>query len=148
MKNPTRLLVATAIAVAVGAVNAQQRAPLQPLDVPSNATASGPGAITASPTQPPADEAQSGKHALPARGSGPVSRLFGNGTPMSYGQTGANGIGNTGGLTTGPRGSAGAVAGGGGVHAGTVVIPPGPANAARTDDVREHPVPADAAQTR
>ena len=130
------------------AVNAQQSAPLQTLDLPPNATAAGPGPITASPMQAPADEVQSGKHALPARGSGPVSRLFGNGTSMSYGQTGANAIGNTGGLTTGPRGSAGAVAGGGGVHAGTVVIAPGPANAARTDDVREHPLPADAAQIR
>jgi len=148
MKHLTSLLVAAAIAVAAGAVNAQQSARLQTLDVPPNATASGPGPITASPTQAPADEPQSGKHALPARGGGPVSRLFGNGTPMSYGQTGANAMGNTGGLTTGPRGSAGAVAGGGGVHAGTVVIPPGPANAARTDDAREHPVPADAAQTR
>ena len=108
--------------------------------LPSNSTLSGPGRITASPTQPAEDNA-TGKHALPMRSTSVPARVFGNGTQMSYGQSGANAIGNTGGLTTGPRGSAGAVAGGGGVHSGALVIPPGPANASMHSDERRERLP-------
>lgn len=68
-----------------------------------------------------------------ASGTSRVAPVIENGTPMSYGQTGANAIGDTGGMTTGARGSAGIVAGGGGVHTRTGVVSPG-ANDGRARD--------------
>jgi hypothetical protein len=113
---------------------------LDAVDLPSNATLSGPGPITASPTRPA--DAPTGKRAMPTRSTPLPARVLGNGTAMSYGEAGANAIGNTGGLTTGPQGSAGAVAGGGGVHSGALVIPPGPVNGAmHSDESREHLTP-------
>ena len=116
---------------------------LEPVDLPPNATVAGPGPITASPTRPAPDTAHTGKHALPTRSTRPLARFLGNGTRMNYGEAGANAIGNTGGLTTGPAGSAGAVAGGGGVHSGALVIPPGPVNGSmHSDETREHLAPS------
>lgn len=141
----SRSWVAVALAIGSCAVFAQTppSATLDPLDVPPNASVSGPGTISASPTRPA--DAPVGKRAMPQRSSGATARLFGNGTAMSYGQAGANAIGNTGGLTTGPQGNAGAMAGGGGVHSGALVIPPGQVNAAmQSDESREHPRRTDA----
>lgn len=130
-------LSATAASVAAAQGPAAKDTGLESLDVPANGTLSGPGPITASPTRPA--EAPGGKRALPTRSTRLPARLFGNGTAMNYGEAGANAIGNTGGLTTGPQGSAGAVAGGGGVHSGALVIPPGSVNGAmRSDEAREH----------
>ncbi|MDQ6621719.1 MAG: hypothetical protein M3Z31_18845 [Pseudomonadota bacterium] len=132
-------LLAVALGAASSSIAIAQTSSLDPSDLPSNASVSGPGPIKASPTRSPA--AAAGVHALPSRSSGPAARALVNGTNMSYGQAGANAMGNTGGLTTGPMGSAGAVAGGGGVHSGALVIPPGPTNAAmRSDDARERTV--------
>ncbi len=125
------LLVASGAAIA-------QHAPQTRDDVtllPPNATLAGPGPITASPmtmlqrpsTSPAAD--------MPARTSA-IAKLLGNGTPLSYDQGGANAIGDTGGLTTGAKGSAGALAGGGGIHVGAVVIPPGHVDAAMQPNER------------
>ena len=128
---------ATAISVAAAQGTATTSTGLESLDVPANGTLSGPGPITASPTRPA--DVPAGKRALPTRSTGLPARLLGNGTAMNYGEGGANAIGNTGGLTTGPQGSAGAVAGGGGVHSGALGIPPGSVNGAmHSDEAREH----------
>ena len=138
MLRDSRIWLAIAAALASCAALAQSGVTSSAVDLPANGSMSGPGTISASPTRPA--ESPTGKRALPARSSGATARLLGNGTAMSYGQAGANAIGNTGGLTTGPQGSAGAVAGGGGVHSGALVIPPGQVNAAmRSDEAREHP---------
>lgn len=111
------------------------------LDAPDTAQLAGPGPIHASPTASTTDLPRGAAPALPSR-NGRMARLLGNGTALNYGQGGANAIGYTGGLTTGPEGNAGAYAGGGGVHAGALVIPPGQVNATmRSDDPRER-VPA------
>jgi len=130
------LTAGVAVAPAM-AQTANANAPMR-LEAPDNGSFAGPGVISASPTQPAADT-HIGKRALPRRSAGPLARAMGNGTQMSYGESGANALGNTGGLTTGPLGSAGAVAGGGGVHSGGLVIAPGPVNASMTtDETREH----------
>ena len=108
------------------------------LDAPDTSELAGPGPIHASPAAPDATDLPRGvAPALPSR-TGPLARLLGNGTELNFNQGGANAIGYTGGLTTGAKGSAGAYAGGGGVHVGAVVIPPGQVNASmRGDDPRE-----------
>ncbi|HZQ63372.1 MAG TPA: hypothetical protein VFC24_18580 [Casimicrobiaceae bacterium] len=135
MRTPVLLLLAFAAQPAFGQA-------LEPLDLPPNASVAGPGPISASPTRPEPDTRHMGKHALPTRSARPLAQLLGNGTAMSYGEAGANAIGNTGGLTTGPLGSAGATAGGGGVHSGALVIPPGAVNGSmHSDESREHLAP-------
>jgi len=122
---------------AVGASNVPEGS--ASLDPPDTTALTGPGPIHASPSQPNTTELPRGvAPALPSR-TGRMARLLGNGTALNYNQGGANAIGYTGGLTTGPRGSAGAYAGGGGVHAGAIVIPPGQVNASMNgDDPRAH----------
>jgi len=138
MRARVALLTFAFVATVRGLAAAQSPAG-DPLDLPPNATMSGLGVISASPMQPNVDQTHVGKRALPTRSTRLPARLLGNGTAMNYGESGANAVGNTGGLTTGPAGSAGAIAGGGGVHSGALVIPPGPTNAQkRSDDTREH----------
>ncbi|MEO5699657.1 MAG: hypothetical protein ABIS17_15515 [Casimicrobiaceae bacterium] len=68
--------------------------------VPENATMSGPGPITASPMD--RNGAPHGTRATPAK---PLSRLLGTGVVVDYGRGGPSALGDTGGLTTGPRGA-------------------------------------------
>jgi hypothetical protein len=125
------------------ALNERTSDVLQGNDAASDSALSAPGATTytESYARPDMGVSASPTDAIridaiePARrGMSRLKPLIDNGTSMASGHTGANALGDTGGMTTGPGGSAGIVAGGGGVHTARGVTSAGPNNGRLSED--------------
>lgn len=84
------------------------------------------GSVSSSPGSMPGD---------PGTSSTDPARILNNGTPPDYRQGGANGMGNTGGMTTGPAGAAGFTRGAASnLGSGVILLVPAPDDGAMSDD--------------
>ena len=92
------------------------------------------GSVSSSPGSMPGD---------PGTWSMYPARILNNGTPPGYRQGGANGMGNTGGMTTGPAGAAGVTSGAASnLGSGVILRVPAPDDGAMSDHAVKDAVPA------